>query len=271
MKYVAFLDVLGFKQLLKKYTQEQSENFIASLSSLLYRVWEERRAQESENIRGYIVSDSIIVYTENCSSDALKELIGYIIEVCNRAFVEQSILFRCGIAKGSFNHLKSYSFDNLQKGLIVGQAYVNAYLLEGKSKISALILEKSVADDIVEHTNYTVTHINKGSNESQYVLKWADIDLLLNNNNLVNYVRIAAESDWLPHYYNTLYSFMYKSENGNKQNQVFENILEILSDQNRTQNYRDINKFIESVFSDDVQYEFRQMFLKFLRGKLFIK
>ena len=60
MKYVAFLDVLGFKQLLKGYKQYEAEHFIGSLSSLLYRIWDEKHAQESKNINGYIVSDSII-------------------------------------------------------------------------------------------------------------------------------------------------------------------------------------------------------------------
>ena len=56
-----FLDVLGFKKRLSKLSQYDSERFISSLSSLLYKVWEEKGFQDSKEISGYIVSDSIIV------------------------------------------------------------------------------------------------------------------------------------------------------------------------------------------------------------------
>ncbi|MBR2876932.1 MAG: hypothetical protein IKC01_07330, partial [Clostridia bacterium] len=140
MKYVAFLDVLGFKKALQKYNQFEAEKFISSLSSLLYRIWDEKNAQESNNINGYIVSDSIIVYTNDDKPQALEELLDYLLEVSKRAFTELSILFRCGVAKGEFNHIRAHSFDNLQKGLIVGQAYVDAYLLEDTAKVSAIIV-----------------------------------------------------------------------------------------------------------------------------------
>ena len=48
MKYVAFLDVLGFKKRLSKLSQYGSERFISSLSSLLYKVWEEKGFQDSK-------------------------------------------------------------------------------------------------------------------------------------------------------------------------------------------------------------------------------
>ena len=268
MKYVAFLDVLGFKQLLKGYKQYEAEQFIGSLSSLLYIIWDEKHAQESKNINGYIVSDSIIVYTNDDKPNALEELLGYIIEVSKRAFIEQSVLFRCGIAKGEFNHLKAHSFENLQKGLIVGQAYIDAYLLEDQAKVSAIIVDKNVADDIKELTTYEITEL-KGKNQSTcYILKWAGIDFLLNDQNMQNYIQLAVKSEWLPHYYNTLYLFISGANNDKKQQQVFENIINTISKGDKGQNYRLINKFIENAFRDDVDYYFKQMFLKFIREKL---
>lgn len=268
MKYVAFLDVLGFKQLLKGYKQYEAEQFIGSLSSLLYRIWDEKHAQESKNINGYIVSDSIIVYTNDDKPNALEELLGYIIEVSKRAFIEQSVLFRCGIAKGEFNYLKAHSFENLQKGLIVGQAYIDAYLLEDQAKVSAIIVDKNVADDIKELTTYEITEL-KGKNQSAcYILKWAGIDFLLNDQNMQNYIQLAVKSEWLPHYYNTLYLFISGANNDKKQQQVFENIINTISKGDKGQNYRLINKFIENAFRDDVDSHFKQMFLKFIREKL---
>lgn len=268
MKYVAFLDVLGFKKLLKGYNQYEAERFITSLSFLLYKIWEEKHAQESKNINGYIVSDSIIVYTNDDKPKALGELLDYIIEVSKRAFIEQSVLFRCGIAKGEFNQLKSHSFENLQKGLIVGQAYIDAYLLEDQAKVSAIIVDENVARDIKELTNYDITELKGKNQTSCYILRWANIDLLLNEQNMTNYIELAKKSDWLPHYYNTLYLFISGANNDKKQLQVFENIISIISSGDKGQNYRAINKFIENAFKDDVEYNFKQMFLKFIRERL---
>ena len=268
MKYVAFLDVLGFKELLKGINQDEAEQFISTLSALLYKIWDEKHAQISKNINGYIVSDSVIVYTNNDKPEALQELMDYVIEVCKRSFVEQSILFRCGIAKGSFNHLSAYSFENLQKGLIVGQAYIDAYLLENQAKVSAIIVDANVARDIEEHTSHSVFE-TKGKNGSTcHLVKWANIDLPLDNTNLKKFLKLAKKSEWLPHYYNTIYLFLSKSNNENKQKQVFENIIEVLSQGEKGQHYLEINKFIENAFNTDVEYKFKQMFLKYIREKL---
>ena len=99
-------------------------------------------------------------------------------------------------------------------------------------------------------------------------MKWASIDLLLEENNLVRFVELAKQSDWLPHYYNTLYLFMSGESNDKKKLQVFENIVDIITLGDVRQNYRLINKFIENAFKDDVEYHFKQMFLKFIREKL---
>lgn len=268
MKYVAFLDVLGFKQTLKNLNQNSAEQFISTLSSLLYRIWEEKNAQQSQHINGYIVSDSIIVYTNNDKPCALQELLEYILEVCKRAFIEQSILFRCGIAKGEFNYLKAHSFENLKKGLIVGQAYVDAYLLEDQAKVSAIVVDASVANDIKEHTSYDIDELKGKGRSLCYTLKWATIDLLLDGQNMKNYIKLAQKSEWLPHYYNTLYLFLSKTKNEKKQFQVFENIIDIIANGDKGQNYRLINKFIENIFNDDVEHKFKQMFLKYLREKI---
>lgn len=268
MKYVAFLDVLGFKKRLSKLSQYGSERFISSLSSLLYKVWEEKGFQDSKEISGYIVSDSIIVYTLNDTPHALINLIDYIIEVCKRAFREESILFRCGVAKGSFNHLQSHSFDNLRKGLIVGQAYVDAYLLEDQAKVSAIILDKTTAEDVNEHTAFPMDQIKCKDGEEHSIIKWGDVDFLLQDDNLKKFVKLAKEANWIPHYYNTLYFFLSKGNNEKKQKQVFDNIIEIIKSGNSGQHYREVNAFIENAFSSDIERHFKDMLLKYIRGKI---
>lgn len=268
MKYVAFLDVLGFKQRLRKLSQEDSEYFISSLSALLYKVWEEKGFASSNDISGYIVSDSIIVYTNEDTPIALKKLLDYVTEVCKRSFCEQSVLFRCGVAKGQFSFLQAQSFDNLKKGLIVGQAYIDAYLLEDKAKASAIIFDQKTAEDVIEHTTFSLEKTRCKDGEEHYILKWGDIDFLLQEGILKKYVTLAIDAEWLPHYYNTLYFFMTNNKNGKKQNQVFEQIIDIIGCGDSGQHYRDINLFIENCFSADVERRFKDMILRYIRERL---
>ena len=62
MKYVAFLDILGFKNKLAKLKQGEAEKYISDFSRTIYDIWEK---QNFNLINGYIVSDSVIIYTEN--------------------------------------------------------------------------------------------------------------------------------------------------------------------------------------------------------------
>ena len=43
-KYVAFLDILGFKNKMKKMSQTEAEDFIRDFSQLLYDEWVKDRA-----------------------------------------------------------------------------------------------------------------------------------------------------------------------------------------------------------------------------------
>ena len=61
-----------------------------------------------------------------------------------------------------------------------------------------------------------------------------------------NYIQLAVKSDWLPHYYNTLYLFISGANNKKKQHQVFENIIDVISKGDKGQNFRLINRFIEN-------------------------
>ena len=59
-KYVAFLDILGFKEKLKKLKQKDAKSFIGRFSTTAFEQWEN---MSPTLVEGYIVSDSFILYT----------------------------------------------------------------------------------------------------------------------------------------------------------------------------------------------------------------
>ncbi|NCB52168.1 MAG: hypothetical protein EOM54_09845 [Clostridia bacterium] len=272
MKYVAFLDILGFKSKLKSLPQDQAERFISEFSSLLYNEWKTLGLQTSNEIQGYIVSDSIIINTQHTTSEALSTLLEYIVAVCRRSFAEKNILLRCAIAKGEYNQLPATGFVNLQKGLIVGQAYIDAYTMESASKTSAIIMSQEIKEDIDEFLPGQFAlevELGKGNNANHYLLKWTDINLLMNEGNLTKFIVLAVAADWIPLYYNTLYLCMCGNRNEKKQNQVFYDIFNFLfSNYDSSKSWREVDKFIENAFHADVNFKFKQMFLKFLRGRI---
>lgn len=137
MKYVAFLDILGFKNKLGTLSQYEAAEFIGSFSTTAFHQWE---SETISKLNGYIVSDSFIIYSKDTSIESLKELIEVVTNICKKEFANNSILLRGAIAKGPFEKLEAKEISTLKKGLIVGQAYVDAYLLEGTVKLTGIVL-----------------------------------------------------------------------------------------------------------------------------------
>ena len=175
MKYVAFLDILGFKARLKELGQAESERYISRFSSTVYSVF--CRANK-RLIEGFIVSDSIVLNTKDTSEESLKELIRVIDEICKREFSSNSILIRGAIAKGYFESMPAVGLSNLRKELIVGQAYVDAYKLESTIKTTGIILAQEVYEDIVNAGIQPEDLFCEKANE-MYRLRMITLDFLL--------------------------------------------------------------------------------------------
>lgn len=144
MKYVAFLDILGFKNKLAQIPQHEAKNFIGDFSSTVYSVFR----QQPENINGFIVSDSIVLSTNDVMQESLIALVNTVQIICREEFSQNGILIRGAIAKGEFDDMPAKELSNLQKRLIVGQAYVDAYLLENSTKMIGINLSEAVYCDL---------------------------------------------------------------------------------------------------------------------------
>lgn len=267
MKYVAFLDILGFKEKLKKMSQDEAKQFIGSFSATVYATW--RDINPSQN-NGYIVSDSLIIHSFNTGCAALKELVKIIDAICKAEFSSHSILIRGAIAKGEFDRLEAMELNTLEKGLIVGQAYVDAYLLEGSVKATGIVLSEDVYHDLLNVGEYEKDIFEENTNGSKcYVLRYLTLDYLLDIEKMRQFVEQAGASGWLPHYYNSLY-FAFKHEtNVKKVNQVFINLLNAISKGKPTENWRELDTFIQNTFDKNVFLNYQTRFLKYIRKKLF--
>lgn len=293
MKYVAFLDILGFKDRIRGLKAEEAKDLIRAFSGTIFNIFngknsdgknsDEKNSNKKNSdskINGYIVSDSVILYSEDDSKDSLEALIKLTREICEKEFIENSILIRGAIEKGEFDKVPAEELPDLEKGLIVGEAYIKVYLVEDSGSVKAMgvILSEDVYEDIKDilDPNITKDIVEEKKDKKYYLLRYINVDFLCKDNlkNFITFITLAKESKWLPHYYNTIY-FVIKKENDKKIEEMFVNIENTvynkLSNKNWNKNWRDIDLFIKNAFAEGVINDFKSKFLKHIRKKLIQK
>ncbi|WP_462258523.1 hypothetical protein [Dialister invisus] len=283
MKYVAFLDILGFKDRIRGLQPEEAKKLIRAFSQTIFDIFKKKNSDKensNDKIKGYIVSDSVILYSEDDKKDSLEALIKLTREICEKEFIENSILIRGAIEKGEFDKVPAEERLDLEKGLIVGEAYIKAYLVEDSGSVKAMgvILSEDVYEDIKDILNPNITKdiVEEKKDKKYYLLRYINVDFLCKDNlkNFITFITLAKESKWLPHYYNTIY-FVIKKENDKKIEEMFVNIENTvynkLSNKNWNKNWRDIDLFIENAFAEGVINDFKSKFLKHIRKKLIQK
>ena len=159
--FVAFLDILGFKQLITHSSCDEIYNIFETIHNnssdkLIYNGVEIGAYQQ---IRHMILSDSVILYIPSDIEDSFYALI----TVCRKlqttlANRENPILLRGGIAKGNLY------CDN---GIIYGDGLTNAYLLESNlAKFPRIIFTgdtleagKRIAKYVVSDLEFRIEYI----------------------------------------------------------------------------------------------------------------
>lgn len=147
--FVAFLDILGFKSLLKDTSCKE----LYSIFEVLNKKTSGRRNQNGIEIQAYnhihhtILSDSVIVYIRSDIDDAFATLI----DICNNlqyslANREKPILMRGGIAMGNLFY---------ENDIIYGEGLSSAYLLENNlAKYPRIIFTGDTLKKGLQNTKY---------------------------------------------------------------------------------------------------------------------
>lgn len=128
--YVAFLDILGFKNMLdEKASCDEIYSVFEELkknshTSLFYNG---KDVTSFDDVKYYIMSDSIVLYIPTDIEDAFLALVGTCLKLqMNLLFREKPILIRGGIAKGNLF---------VEGNIIFGQGLSNAYKIENDISI----------------------------------------------------------------------------------------------------------------------------------------
>ena len=119
--FVAFLDISGFKVLMK-----DDRKALEALSRLYQSGYNALRAENG--VEGFFVSDSGILFVRTGTvQERLKKILAAIKSI-NRDMLRKDYMLTTSIAYGNFDYHDKLEFDGIEKNSIYGYAYVQAFL-----------------------------------------------------------------------------------------------------------------------------------------------
>ncbi|EHK9078633.1 hypothetical protein KCU32_004476 [Vibrio parahaemolyticus] len=141
--FVAFLDVLGFKQMVQSRNQEKLNQYFGIVNSAIDYL---KSIPSKQEIGSIVISDSIILTVPH--SEDQDENLYKLRQLCIAVGLIQQNLAVKGIwLRGAISSGDTYF--NAAQNQIVGPAYINAYLLEEKLAVNPrVILDSKIIPDM---------------------------------------------------------------------------------------------------------------------------
>lgn len=197
-RFVAFLDILGFKNLIDKTSQNEKE-FNRVLKVLKYT-----SAVQKDNYEGFLAqneitkevtvfSDSIVIsYSADLSiGGALFNILNDLVFICNELLAE-NIFVRGGVSYGEMYHKNNICF---------GPAMIRAYLMEEKEAIyPRIIIDKNAIEADIMRPG----ECNTAEEEADYIR-----GLLNKDNEGIYYLNFLSQSNEFNDF-ETYETFIYK-------------------------------------------------------------
>jgi len=258
-KYVAFLDILGFKAWLSDNDMYDTNTYMKDYSKAFRETWD---SEDTEGIFCYMVSDCAVLHTEDVDKKKLKKLIDLSIAISKNLFSKTGILIRGAICKGDFENItRSESLLNFNENIFTGKAYVDAFVLEEKAKVAGIALSAEVSKDVQKYLmNYTTVELK------DYVLvRYFTIDYLLNEDVFEKFIELAVKAKWIPHYHNTVYLALYKNP---EKKGIFDKIFNQLEKTDKNKKGEQTKEFLCTAFVEEVDENYKKQLCTYLRKKI---
>lgn len=147
-KIVAFIDVLGFKNLVLSPHTDRIEKYFELLLSKF------SEAAIRKNMEHLLISDSIVIYCDD-TQDNLKGIIK-LISVLQANLLIEGILTRGSISSGDL-------YVDKKNNIIVGPGLVNSYTLESIAKYPRIIIDRRLVKEHFGSTIMAIEAVRTGS------------------------------------------------------------------------------------------------------------
>ena len=128
--FVAFIDICGFKAMMSE------ENKASRALDKFYQIGYDE-LQACRDINGIFISDCGILYvTRDTSKKEKLEILLRIVRSINLKMLDANYMLTTNIAYGDFSYQERIEFNGISKNLMMGNAYVKAFLdSQAKPKI----------------------------------------------------------------------------------------------------------------------------------------
>jgi len=175
-RYVCFLDIMGFKDMVMKNQHEFIYKKLEVLSNYTKSLETQNlpSGYEPDSLKTVSFSDSIVIFTKNDNIKCLEILTYAVCWLFSRAVVDEIPL------KGAISH--GEMSVNISRQIFFGQPLIDAYLLEEELSFYGVVLHNTV--EKIMNSNYATLNcidrfidcsipLKTGKN-SHYVLNWLD-------------------------------------------------------------------------------------------------
>jgi hypothetical protein len=146
-KFVAFLDVMGFSNLVNRGNTDDLESYFERITAVL-----DKLRQDKSEITSLIISDSIILIAPS-GLTGFRQLLWAIRRI------QSAILWRKILLRGAVSYGQVYY--NKERNIIVGKGYIRAYMLEQEAVYPRVIIDPSIIKQISADKAAFLQKINK--------------------------------------------------------------------------------------------------------------
>ncbi|MEP2937499.1 MAG: hypothetical protein ABJM06_09195 [Gilvibacter sp.] len=155
-RFVAFIDILGFKDLVMRNSHSHIYELLSEISKLRNRIdnWTDKGAERFINSELYTVSfsDSIVIFSKSDSVDDF-DLFTHGVKWLFAQAIEKSIPMKGALAYGEISLNKSSQ-------IYFGQPIIDAYLLEEEVNYFGLVMHNSIEKYFNENKENSSSNYN---------------------------------------------------------------------------------------------------------------
>lgn len=126
-QYVAFLDVMGFSDLVNKRNLKRLESYFDRIHEVLNSIRTTKTALQS-----FLISDSIILIAPGTKKDFANLVVAI-------RRIQSSLLWKKILVRGAISYGEVF-YEN-QRNIIVGKGFIKAYLLEKEAVYPRVIID----------------------------------------------------------------------------------------------------------------------------------
>lgn len=185
-RIIAFIDILGFKNIVRNENECEKINAILKIPYLIRRDASPKILKLS-GVMMTSISDSIVISVKINDPSAMNKIVRIVSVLAQSLLSYAGLLLRGGISLGKIVH---------DEEIVYGPGLVNAYELESKLAIypRIIISEKDLDEIVHQHKQISAKNHYEEFKKDKDGILYLDIFKLSNENELYKYLNVLEES-----------------------------------------------------------------------------